>query len=437
MRLLLVALTALLLGSLVKSATAEGPTAMSKFSFGTEPRTGYIQVAGNAVFSDALGYGFETQPDTAPAQATHFTSDHPFFFSARVAEGNYRVTVTLGDPKGESNTTIKAEGRRLIAEQLNTATGKTVTRQFTVNARSAEIEAGKSIQLNDRERTGQRFKWDDKLTLEFSGPRPCIQTIDIEPATDAITVYIAGDSTVCDQPNEPWCGWGQTLPRFFNSRVAVANYAESGRALYSFRSERRLDKILSVIKPGDYLFIQFGHNDQKDKRPGAGAMTTYKADLEQYIAAAKSKGATPMLVTPMYRRRFDAAGTLQESLGEFPAAVRLVAKEQHVALIDLHETSGRFFQALGVEGTKAAFVHYPADTFPGQNQPLKDDTHFNTYGAYELARCVVEGIRTSDLPLAKELADDVKPFDPSKPDAVADFHVPPSPYTPTTKPEGN
>jgi lysophospholipase L1-like esterase len=264
-----------------------------------------------------------------------------------------------------------------------------------------------------------------------------VDAVDIQPAPDAITVFIAGDSTVTDQAQEPYTGWGQMLPRFFDSEVSVANYAESGRALYSFRSEHRLDKILSLAKKGDYALIQFGHNDQKDKRPGSGAFTTYKKDLEQYVEAIRKSDATPILVTPMYRRRFDAVGKLQESLGDYPAAVRQVATEQNVTLIDLHAMSGMLFQTMGPQGTLKAFVHYPANTFPGQTEPLADNTHFNSYGAYELARCVVEGIRSAGLPLSKHLAGDVGQFDPAHPDPVAAWKLPASPLSPAEKPEGN
>jgi lysophospholipase L1-like esterase len=371
----------------------------------------------------------------AGASVKDFGFDSPNRFFAHLPEGNYLVRVTLGDKTQDSDTTVKAEARRLMLESVKTAAGQTVTREFVVNIRQASIAGGDRVKLNDRELGGP--SWDDKLTLEFVGPKVHVVSVDVEPAKDVTTVYIAGDSTVCDQGNEPWAAWGQVLPRFFKPTVAVANYAESGRALYSFRSEKRLDKILSVIKGGDYLFIQFGHNDQKDKSPGAGAFTSYKRKLEEYVAATRAKGATPVLVTPMYRRRFDG-GKLQESLGDYPAAVRKVAEEQKVALIDLHEMSGKLFGAMGEEGTKKAFVFFPANSFPGQKEELKDNTHFNAYGAYELARCVVEGLRTSGLPLAKQLADDVTPFDPSRPDAPESVKIPASlPPPSVTKPEGN
>ena len=114
------------------------------------------------------------------------------------------------------------------------------------------------------------------LTLEFSDVHPSLRALEVSRADHAVTVFIAGDSTVCDQGKEPWCGWGQMLPRFLKEGVAVANYAESGEAAHSFISAHRLDKISESIKPGHFLLIQFGHNDQKDKSAGAGPFTTYQ-----------------------------------------------------------------------------------------------------------------------------------------------------------------
>src|SRR5204862_6873476 len=110
--------------------------------------------------------------------------------------------------------------------------------------------------------------WDDRWSFEFNGENPGVASLEIKPAKDAITVFRAGDSTVTDQAREPWSSWGQMLPRFFQQGVAVSNQAESGLALYSFERQKRLEKVLSMMKKGDYLFIQFGHNDQKDKSPG-------------------------------------------------------------------------------------------------------------------------------------------------------------------------
>jgi lysophospholipase L1-like esterase len=363
------------------------------------------------------------------------TSDKPFLFSVALPEGNYNVTITLGDAKGESITTVKAESRRLMLEKVETKKGKFETRTFTVNIRNSQIVTGGQVKLKDRE-IGV-FHWDDKLTVEFNNKRPCVAAIEITKADDAITIYLVGDSTVTDQTKEPWCAWGQMLPRFFKAGVAIANHAESGETLKAFRGEKRLDKILSQIKTGDYLFIQFTHNDQKPGSAYVEPFTTYKEQLKFYIAEAKKRGAIPVLVTSMHRRTFDANGKITNSLGDYPEAMRQTAKEESVALIDLNAMSKTFYEALGPEKAVKAFVHYPANTFPGQDKELKDDTHFNAYGGYELARCIVEGIKANKLGIAKFLDDDVPSFDPAKPDDVSKWNLPASPFIAIEKPAGS
>jgi lysophospholipase L1-like esterase len=228
------------------------------------------------------------------------------------------------------------------------------------------------------------------------------------------------------------------LPRFFGRGVAVSNQAESGLALFSFERQKRLEKVLSMMKKGDYLFVQFGHNDQKDRRPGAGPFTTYKANLKRFVAAARGKGGIPVLVTPMERRRFDKDGKPTPTLADYAAAVRQVGAEEKVPVIDLNAMSLKFYAALGPERSVRAFAHYPANTFPGQDKPLKDDTHHNAYGGYELARCVVEGIRANVPALAAHLAKDAGPFDPAKPDPPEKVDIPASPLTGATgKPAGD
>jgi lysophospholipase L1-like esterase len=265
--------------------------------------------------------------------------------------------------------------------------------------------------------------WDDALTLEFGDRHPAIAAVEIAPAADVTTVFLAGDSTVTDQTSEPWSSWGQMLPRFFGPDVAVANHAESGESLRSFVAERRLEKIFDLIRPGDYLFLQFAHNDQK-----LGSDTGfYETTLRSVMTDTRRRGAIPVLVTSMQRRRFDTRGAIVNSLEGFPEAMRRVARQEGAALIDLTAMSQRFFEALGPEGSKRAFVHYPAATFPGQAAELKDDTHVNAYGAYELARAVIEGIRSAGLGLASTLASDVAPFDPAHPDSPDTWSLPASP----------
>ncbi len=393
------------------------------------------------VYTSERGYGFEPGAKVEALERRGeglVTSDQPFLFSVALPEGNYNVTITLGDPDGTSSTTVKAESRRLMLERVETKQGELATRTFTVNVRNARIDHGSNgeVKLNGREREPSARHWDDKLTLEFNGARPCLDALEITAAPDAITVYIAGDSTVTDQTREPWAAWGQMLPRFFKPGVAIANHAESGRALRSFQNEKRLDKILSTIKPGDYLFIQFAHNDQKEKGPNVGAFTTYKASLEHYIDEARKRGARPVVVTAMHRRTFDERGKIRNSLGDYPDAVRQTAREQRVPLIDLNSMSQAFYEALGPETSKRAFVHYAAGSLPGLRQALADNTHFNAYGAYELARCIVEGIKTNHLDLATFLIEGIPPFDPAHPDPIDSFNLPASPSATNDAPEG-
>lgn len=387
------------------------------FDFGPgKVAKGHTQVLATTTYTKELGYGFDLGSKVHCARGS-CTSDKPFFFSVALPEGDYNVKVILGDRTAATVTTVKAESRRLMLEKVETAPGKFATRTFTVNIRTPKISSGGQVRLKQRE-VGV-LHWDDKLTLEFNNARPAVAALEITRADKAITLHLMGDSTVTDQTREPWNSWGQMLPRFFKPGVAVANHAESGESLRSSIGERRLDKVMSVIRAGDYLFIQFGHNDQKEKDEG---VTRYTANLKRYIAEARKHGAIPVLVTPVNRRTFDAAGKITNSLGDYPEAVRQTATEERVPLIDLNAMSKLFYEALGPEDSKKAFV---------------DNTHHNSYGSYELAKCVVEGIRANRLGLARFLVKDVPPFDPAHPDPLGSFKVPPSPQTTARPPEGN
>lgn len=374
----------------------------------------FAQLTAADVFTSARGYGFDL--GTAPDPVTN----PPFYFSVAVPEGNYRVSVTFGDGQAGSINTLKAESRQLLLERLVTQPGEFITRSFVVNVRTPQLPppeknapGGSAVVLNERE-IGL-LRWDDKLTLEFDGT-PRLRSITVEPVA-VPTVFLAGDSTVTDQPYEPTASWGQMLPRFFKPEVAIANHAESGETLKSFLSGLRLAKILSQIKAGDWLFIQFGHNDQKQRWPQTyvEAGTTYRAYLRVLIAEARLRGATPVLVTSMQRRTFDTEGKIRSTHGDYPAAVRAVAREENVALIDLDRASVALYEALGPG-------HAPL-AFSGGTDP----THHSNYGAYELARCVVQGIRDAHLPLADQIVDDLPPFDPAHPDSPATFALPASP----------
>jgi lysophospholipase L1-like esterase len=395
-----------------------------RFDFGvSKPATGHHLVAPDVVYTDERGYGLE--PGSVVHAETHhglfaqtgfLTSDRPFFFSVAVPEGDYRVTVTLGDARGVSETTVKAESRRLMLEKVVTPRGKMVTRSFIVNVRNARLTppppnapGGTEVRIKDRERGS--YTWDDKLTLEFTGPAPKVESVQIEPF-QVTRVFLFGDSTVTDQRAEPFASWGQMLPRFFKPDIAIANYAESGETLKSFLTELRLDKALSEIRPGDWVFIQFGHNDEKAQWPQTyvAADTTYRSYLRTYIAEVRRLGASPVLLTSPQRRVFDAQGHIQNTHGTYPDAVRAVGAAEGVPVIELGTMSAAFYEALGPELTPLAFA-----------DEGREITHHDDYGAYELARCVVRGIQDLSLPLADHLAPGVTQFDPSKPDPPETF----------------
>jgi lysophospholipase L1-like esterase len=386
---------------------------------------GSIELTGGSVYAAPVpGFDLNTAPEI---EAKSCSSAKAFFFSIALPEGSYRVKVVLGGGQS-STTTVWAEARRLMLEKVSVRAGGSVTRTFDVNIRVPEIAGDPAHRVKLKPREVGNLDWDKKLTLEFNGDHPSFRSIAIEPIHEP-TVYLAGDSTVVDQDVEPWAAWGQMLPRFFRPGFAVANHAESGETIRSFEGEQRFAKVMSLIQPGDYLFMQFGHNDQK---PNAVSIDDYKKLLVEYIAQTRAKGATPVLVTSMNRRTFDADGKITNSLAGYPDAVREVAAAQHAAIIDLNAMSKSLFEAMGPDASLKAFMHYPANAFPNQTEAISDNTHFNKYGAYELARCMVQGIRTAKLPLRKFLNKDIPDFDPSKPDPQAEFDLPATPIPPKT-----
>lgn len=422
----------ILFGTRAGSLSAQSSQPKLKFDFGPgKVAPGYTQVVADRIYNQNSGYGFEAGANIScldrggrdALRGDLCTSDKPFYFSVALPEGKYKVTVTLGDSDAATITTIKAELRRLMLEKVETVKGKFVTRTFTVNIRSPLIEGDGEVRLKDREKTTEWWAWDDKLTLEFNNSHPSVCAIEIK-RVDVPTIYLLGDSTVCDQPSEPYNSWGQMLTRFFGPEAAIANHAESGESLRSSLAAHRLDKVLSTMKPGDYLIIQYGHNDEKEKGEGVGAFTTYKADLKTFVTEARKRGAHPVLVTPVQRRTFDTDGKITNSHGDYPEAVRQLAKEENVPLIDLNATSKLLYEAWGPELSKQAFAP-------------NDNTHHNNYGSYELAKCVVEGIKAGNTGLASYLTSGIVTFDPKRPDPIESFALPPSPKINSVKPLGN
>ncbi|MDT0444750.1 GDSL-type esterase/lipase family protein [Streptomyces johnsoniae] len=221
------------------------------------------------------------------------------------------------------------------------------------------------------------------------------------------TLHLAGDSTAAGKPASaaPMTGWGTALPRFLAQDLAVANHAADGRSSRSFLLERRLDPILRALLPGDLLLVQFGHNDQKTE--DASRLTdpfgTYRHCLLRYVRAACDRGARPVLLTPVERRRFDAAGRAVATHGDYPGVVRELAAAEGVPLLDLQAETLALWQRLGPKGSKDAFLWLSPGEHPNHPRGARDDTHFRPHGAAEVARLVARGLCAAGLLAPEDL----------------------------------
>jgi lysophospholipase L1-like esterase len=244
-------------------------------------------------------------------------------------------------------------------------------------------------------------------TVSLVPLEPKVEVVTINPTTTT-TIFLAGDSTVCDYPSmsDPsisYGGWGQMLPAYVKPGVKVVNYAGTGRSAISFINEGRLDAISNAIKPDDYLFIQFGHNDSHEGS-GSFPFTTYTSALQKYIDVAREHRATPILVTPVARRRFDENDQIVDTHDDYPVAMRQLAAAEHVDLIDLTLLSMTYFQSLGPIDTQSIFLFLDPGQSPEHPDGVADNTHFRVSGAKQIAELVINAIKAQDLqPLASYL----------------------------------
>lgn len=213
-----------------------------------------------------------------------------------------------------------------------------------------------------------------------------------------ITFFLIGDSTLADKPysgSNPEKGWGQVLPLYFNEGIRVENHAVNGRSTKSFRAEGRWDTVQKKVKPGDYVLIQFGHNDQKQESPEryAAAETDYKQNLERYIEETRSKGGKPILASPISRRSLNEAGELEDTHGRYSEVVRQVATEQKVPLLDLHRKTVEVIEQFGIEKSKELFLHYKAGDYDKFPEGKEDNTHLSPTGAFKVADLAIEEIK--------------------------------------------
>ena len=359
-----------------------------KFDFGSsEPESGYIKVTDRTVYDSGSGYGFAAGSAVAARDRKEpgplkrdLVIPADAVFIVDVPNGNYTLSVLMGDWIAPACTTLKASPGRLLLQRRSVSAGQFVRETVAASVR------------------------DGQLKLHFSGPAPRINALEITPAPHAATMFLAGDSTVTDQPEDgfPYAGWGQMLQSFLKHDVVVANHAKSGRSSKSFIDEGRLDAILNEIKADDYLLIQFGHNDQKpDEERHTEPSTTYKSYLRKYIDGARERGAHPVLVTSVHRRYFEENGTLRDTHGAYLDAVRELAEEEGVPLVDLAAASKRLFEELGEEETKNLFMWGAPGEFANFPGGVEDNTHFQERGGIAVAGLVADGIRALKLwPLA-------------------------------------
>ncbi len=219
-------------------------------------------------------------------------------------------------------------------------------------------------------------------------------------------LYLAGDSTMADKDIDkaPETGWGQVLPDFFNESIRIENHARNGRSTRSFRYEGRWDSLLNKVRKGDYVIIQFGHNDESESKVGRHSTPEeYAYNLRGYILDVQSRQATPILCTPVVRRRFDEQGQFYESHGVYPDIVRDLAKEFQIPLLDMQKGSKALLIELGPERSKEVYLHLQPGDSPNYPDGREDNTHFNVQGARRMAEIAVEEIRELDIYLKNHL----------------------------------
>jgi hypothetical protein len=249
----------------------------------------------------------------------------------------------------------------------------------------------------------RRSVWldDQRLVLiNRHGVLSAIPQIEAAPLTH--TLFIAGDSTVRDHKAEPWCGWGQMFPCFVGRGIAVANHADHGKTAYSFCREGLLDGILAKLKEKDYVFFQFGHNDQKCQ---GDFIKVYKESLRCCVQSIQNRGAIPLIVTPVQRGFFNSDGSIKDTLGDIPIAAWEVATQCGVDCIDLTKRSTEYLAQLGRDRARMIFVNAPAGQWPSYPDGIKSHSHHTMRGAYEMAKCVANELKQLAGPLSQFLED--------------------------------
>ncbi|MBE8519294.1 rhamnogalacturonan acetylesterase [Amycolatopsis sp. H6(2020)] len=299
-----------------------------------------------------------------------------------VAPGNYDVTVGLGSATKAASTSMSVEARRQVLNAVSTSAGQVVPTTVTVNVRSPEGQP-----------TGQGGTGTAGLDLTFGGSAPAIGSLTVTAAQSPLVTYLAGDSTVCDQPVAPYTGWGQILPTAVRSGAVVANYGDSGESSGSFLSNSKLFPTLKpLIKSKDLVLIQFGHNDKQT------SATAFRDNLSKMVNGVRERGGVPVLVTPPVRRLFSGTKLTATALhvngvgADLPAVIRALGKSANVPVIDLTAKSKALVESLGPSASQKIYLTQAADG-------VTDNTHFSAYGATQMSNLVVQSVRELNLPL--------------------------------------
>lgn len=219
-----------------------------------------------------------------------------------------------------------------------------------------------------------------------------------------VRIFMIGDSTMANKEEKaaPETGWGMVFGEFFTDQVEVHNHAVNGRSSKSFRGEGLWDEVYKQLQPGDYLFIQFGHNDQKDQSPDryTNPFTTYRYNLERYVQEARDKGAIPILLSSVVRRNFNEKGVLIDTHGNYPLVTRLVAEDMQVPFIDLQRFTELRVTELGPDASKKLYMNFGPDEYPNFAKGKEDNTHFRSEGAHEVAQMAIDEMKKQGI-LAK------------------------------------
>jgi large repetitive protein len=414
----------------VHAVTADGTTDASAPAVGTltsepdfpEDGTLQIDLGSGTVAEGAVGVDADTAydadnrlgfVDTSVVTATDRGGDDALrgdLVTADGAElvidlpnGDYTVGVVAGDLEGATDVAITAEQMAKV-QPTEQAAGDFLEMEFDIALVDGQLNlrlAGAAANLN-------------VLTITRQDERD---------AGDQATVFVTGDSTVqtYDPYWAPQAGWGQMIERYLSDDVVVDNHAIGGRSSKNFISQGRLDEVLTQIRPGDYLYVQFGHNDNSygvdDRWAGPGDYAYY---LRTFIDGAVQRGAQPIVVTPVSRRSFDpGTGEFNVSFPDYVDAATRVAADTGTPLVDLSASSRAYLDEIGPEEAKSVFLHVPAGVYPNRPDGTTDDTHFQEYGAIQMARLVALDTAELGIPLADEVVDAEPPAEvPASPAGV-------------------